>query len=290
MVVVPNDIAYPLRQYVETLSIRRIPWVLMQEGILLPLPPSRVAFYGSRGASAIAAWGDAYLPYFSQVGAPPASIHAVGSPRYDSYARDIYAPAAVELRVRHAANCTTLLAFLTTPVDKPGGHCTTDEKLASVAQLLAGLVPVADRRGLRLLIKPHRGEDVRGYERVLNESGLRSRSRLVLDVDPHALMTAADAVLVNGSTSGLEALMLGARLGVVPVPRSGYVHDFLEARVATAIDPSRDPAADLEDLMYAEQEPDALAGYLNHHLANRGTAGDAVAALVDETTRLCIPH
>jgi hypothetical protein len=279
VVVVPNDIMFPYSQYIELLRAASIPFVLQQEGILFELPVSHTRFYGSGGAARIAAWGVPYQDYFVSVGVATDVVAITGSPRHDAIRREDYAEKAALLRQQLAAEAC-LVTVPTTPVDKPGGHCTTAEKLAAFGEFLEKLSPLAQRTPLRLVVKPHRGESANEYRRVVMSSPLNGDAAVITDVDLYPLLVASDAVLVNGSTVGLEALLLGAPIGLLPVPNAGFLHDFVEADVAVPIDIGSSTSEAVEHVVNRNLDDSLRLSYLDAHLANRGRAAEHVAAVI----------
>jgi len=279
VVVVPNDIMFPFPQYLRALRSASIPFVLQQEGILFALPASRARPYGSGGAARIAAWGAPDTDYFASVGVAPDAVAVAGSPRHDTVQRAAYVEEAAVLRQTLAGD-RCLITVPTTPVDKPGGHCTTAEKLAAFSEFLENLAPLARRTPMRVVVKPHRGESADEYLRVVMSSPLHGDATVITDVDLYPLLVASDAVLVNGSTVGLEALLLGAPIGVIPVPNAGFLHDFVEAGVATPIAIGSSTSEAVERVIHRSRDDSLRLPYLDAHLANRGTAAQHVAAVI----------
>ncbi len=280
VVALPNDLAYPFDRIVEMLSLFGIPWALYQEGILFRLPPSELRPYGAGGATAIAAWGQTAAEYFIRdAGAPESSVHVVGSPRHDTFARAQFEEKAALLR-RELSPGHKLIVFFGTTVDKPGGHCTTAEKLAAIEQFAESLAPLMDALPFKLWVKPHPGECVADYEALFRRSSIRDHVEVRPDLATFPAVVASDAVIINGSSIGLEALLLGARVGVIPVPRTGYPFDFGTSGIHVPI-PATGGTAAIMELLTKSTDDSAVKPYLHKHFANRPKAAENFANLLE---------
>ena len=278
--VLPNDLAYPFDRIVDMLAQRHTRWALYQEGILFRLPPSDIRPYGAGGADAIAAWGEAAARYFIEdAGAPPSTVHAIGSPRHDAFDRRQFEAEASRLR-KEIPSGHKLLVFFGTTVDKPGGHCTTAEKLESIERFAESLGPVAETHPLRLWVKPHAGENAHDYVELFARSPIAEHAEVRRDLPTFPAVVAADAVIMNGSTIGLEALLVGARVGVLPVPRTGYPFDYGTSGVHVPI-PATDGADAIRRLLSWQVDESVRDVYLEKHLANRPHAAEKMVTLLE---------
>lgn len=280
LVVLPNDLAYPFDHIVDLLGRLGIRWVLYQEGILFQLPPSDLRPYGAGGAHAIAAWGTDAAKYFIDVaGAPADTVHAVGSPRHDSFSREAFEAEAERLRAE-VPEGHRLITFFGTTVDKPGGHCSSAEKLESIEAFVESLAPVMETHPFTLWVKPHAGENATEYAEILARSAIRDHAMLRTDLATFPAVLASDAVIMNGSSIGVEALLLGARVGCIPIPRTGYPFDYGTSDAYVAI-PARDGADAIRELLASTADPDVVAENLEKHFANRPHAADQMATLLE---------
>jgi len=280
VVVVPNDLAYPFDRYVRMLKRHSIRWALYQEGILFRLPDSGLKPYGAGGADAIAAWGSQAADYFTNVaGAPSSTVFAVGSPRHDDFTREAFAAEAERLR-SEVPEGHKLITFFGTTVDKPGGHCTTEQKLRSIEQFVASLEQVAESHPFVLWVKPHAGENAENYAEILRRSKIAEQAELRTTLPTFPAVLASDAVIMNGSSIGVEALLLGARVGVIPVPNTGYPFDYGTSGVYTTI-PATDGADAIVELLTATVDEEARAANLEKHFANRPNAAEEMASLLE---------
>ena len=279
--VLPNDLAYPFDRIVKMLSRFRIRWALYQEGILFRLPPSDFRVYGAGGAAAIAAWGESAAEYFvKDAGAPPENVHAAGSPRHDCFDRAQFEEEAALLR-REVPRGHKLIVFFGTTVDKPGGHCTTAEKLGSIEQFAQSLAPLVDTHPFKLWVKPHAGENAADYEDLLRRSPICEHAEVRRELSTFPAVVASDAVIMNGSSIGLEALLVGARVGVIPVPRTGYPFDYATSGVHVPI-PATGGADVIRKLLTWSVDDHVCDAYLEKHFANRPYAAEKMATLLEK--------
>lgn len=280
-VVLPNDLAYPFDRLVDMLARLEIRWALYQEGILFRLPPSNLRPYGAGGADAIAAWGQAAADYFiGDAGAPTSTVHPVGSPRHDLFSRSQFEEEAAALRAE-VPDGHKLVVFFGTTVDKPGGHCSTAEKLESIEQFARSLAPLADTEPFKLWVKPHAGEKASDYVELFQRSPISEHAEVRPRMPTFPAVVASDAVIMNGSSIGLEALLLGARVGAIPVPRTGYPFDYGTSGVHVPI-PAKDGGDAIRELLSSSGDDDMLEAYLEKHFANRPRAAEKMAEMLEE--------
>lgn len=280
LVVIPNDLAYPFDRIVDMLKRLKIRFVLYQEGILFRLPDSELRPYGAGGADAIAAWGSYAADYFVDVaGAPRHTVHPVGSPRHDDFSREAFEADAARLRAEVPAGFR-LITFFGTTVDKPGGHCTSAEKLLSIEQFVESLAPLMDTHPFKLWVKPHAGENATEYAEILARSAIRDHAELRTSLPTFPAVLASDAVIMNGSSIGVEALLLGARVGVIPVPRTGYPFDYGTCEAYVKI-PATGGADAIRELLTSSPNEAVRIANLETHFANRPHATEAMANLLE---------
>lgn len=282
VVAVCNDIAYPYVPLLAILRRRSIPTVLLQEGIRFPLPVgATVEPYGTGGTTAIAAWGPASAEYLVAQGVPEKRVHVTGSPRHDAVTPEAFVAAATELRARLGGSAR--VAILTNPVDSQG-LCRTDEKYQVVVDLAETLAPLAAEANLRLVVKPHGGEDAEAYRRLMAGTALADRVTVETSLPLYPLLAAVDGVIVLVSTVGLEALLLGASLGVLAIPGCGYLHDYVAEGVGVPVARGEELSA-VRSLLAEPVAADVRRRYLDRHLAHRGAAAQRVAELMLEVAR-----
>ncbi len=268
LVILPNDAAYPYDLVTALLRRRGIPFLLLQEGIRFPLPTATGApAYGTGGAQAIAAWGDASAAYFQRLGIPAERIHVVGSPRFDE---------PIEPRQPRPGRGSLLL--LTNPIDDMG-FCSRAEKLDLVGRLVHEVAPLFESTELSLTLKPHGREDPDEYRRLLD--GLPTgRAGVVHGVPLGELFTAADAAVVLASTVGLEALRHGLPLGVLEIPGHGHQYDYVQSEAALGLSWSAPMAPQVVALLDpTRQRAMRTRTYLRRQLDLRPGAAERVARL-----------
>ncbi|MCP4202446.1 MAG: hypothetical protein GY769_11000 [bacterium] len=288
LVVLPNDAAYPYDRIVRMLGKTNTPYLLVQEGIRFELPGvKRESAYGRGGASAIAAWGESSVAYFRDVGVEPDRIHVTGNPRFDHTAVPEPAPAPRDLGHRESRERKLLL--VTNPVEEQG-YCSAGEKLALVRRFVDGITPLVEDGTLQLTLRLHSSESKRDYLQAL--SGLRALDRLEFaeDVDLFSLLARTDVAVIMASTVGLEALLFGVRLGVLELPGTGFVFDYVSDEAAQGLTWSRPMAPQVRELL--DYDPRGASRFLRHHLHRSTTepAAAAIARLVLDLTKPSHPE
>ncbi len=283
LVVLPNDAAYPYDRLAALLRRRGVPFLLLQEGIRFPLPAEaedEAVVYGSGGASGIAAWGKTSAKRFREVGVAAEQIHLVGNPRFDDLRREDWSEAAAEIRRRHGLDGRNLL-LLTNPIDAQG-FCSKEEKLALVARFASSLMPLLET-GLRLVIKTHGGEDPEDYRRAL-DSKARARVLFLPEEPLYGLFRVAGSAVILASTVGLEAQLFDLPLGVLEIPGSGFVHDYVDSGAALGLSWSQPMVSQVEELLgsWATKSQGAVEDYLAASLTQREGASQRVARLILE--------
>lgn len=186
------------RVLVMSAAIRGIPSICLQHGLIMGEEAYFPVF-----ATRMAVYGRSELGWYLQRGVPRERIAVTGHPRHDL------------LRTRCPANRNFVLGgegldpgrktvLLAT---QPGG---VDLWLPFIRRL-------AGRYGLQVLIKPHPLEIGRGmagdYAKALQ--GLSGTAVITRHVDLTDYLAAVDAVAVQSSTVGLEALLCGKPLFVL---------------------------------------------------------------------------
>ncbi len=271
LAVLPNDAAFPYDRIARLLHVRRIPFLLLQEGIRFPLTgQTGEPVYGAGGAAAVAAWGEASAGYFRAAGVAPERIHLTGSPRFDRQA----SPSA-----GGTGNRTLLLA--TNPIDDQG-LCTHDEKLALVGRFFDQLEPLFADPGFHLAVKLHSREDPRELRPLIAER-MRDRVAIHTDTPLEELFQTAGAVVVLASTVGLEALLHGLPLAVLELPGHGFQYDYVDSGAATGLSWGAPMAPQLASLFEpSEQRRADVEAYLQRQFATREGAAERVARLILE--------
>lgn len=286
VVVVPNDAAYPYDELAAELRRRRVPFVLLQEGIRFPLPTEDAAgnAYGAGGAAAVCAWGEASAEHFRAIGVPAGTVRVTGTPRYDDVA-----PAAWRDRGRALAKELGLerepLLYLSNTIDDQG-FCTTAAKMALFEGFVREAAPVLAREGRALVVKLHPREDTAAFRRAAAGFPGVPIHVLPLEAPLFAVLAMGRAAVVLASTVGLEALAFGLPLAVLAIPGHGHVFEYVARGAAIGLVPGA-IAGGLERLLAAVDAPAAAAPaapFLERHLAHRGRAAariaDEIAALV----------
>lgn len=293
LVVLPNDAAFPYDHIVRLLHGRGIPFMLMQEGIRFPLPTDKEHdAYGSGGAAAIAAWGETSAAYFRAQGAPSAAIHCTGSPRFDQLLNTDWRPQAEQLVAQYNFGQTNLL-FLSNPIDDQG-FCTTDEKMMLVRRFLAETAPLFSDPGFHLIMKLHPRESVVAFQAEADACPFHSQITVLGQAPLYPLFTLAHAAVVLASTVGLEAMLFDVPLGVLEIPGTGFVYDYVSSGAALGLHWQQPEAASgsplasqLQTLLSGQGLQDTAVSdvYIQQNLAVRRDAAGQVATLIEYLTR-----
>lgn len=275
--VLPNDAAYPYDRIAALLGRRRIPFVLLQEGIRFPLvgTPDR---YGTGGAAAIAAWGEASAEHFRGQGVDPTTVHLTGSPRLDVILSRDWEPEARRLRQEHDLGETNLL-LASNPIDDQG-FVDTAGKLQLVRRFVDGLKPLLAEPGFRLVVKLHSRESPEDFRAALAEVAGSQRIRILSGVPLYPLLASVDAAVVLASTVGLEALCFGVPLAVLEIPGAGFVYDYVDSGAARGLCLDRPMEPQMRELLSSGPAAGAEA-FLERNLRFRTNAAQRVAELVD---------
>lgn len=284
LVVLPNDTAFPYNHIVQQLHGRRIPFLLMQEGIRFPLPVDKGHnAYGSGGAAAIAAWGEISAAYFQAQGAPPATIYCTGSPRFDPINCTNWQPLAAQLKAENRFGKTNLL-LLSNPIDDQG-FCTTHEKIALIRRFVTEIAPLFNDPAFHLIIKLHARESASDFQAVAQDSPFPERITILEQTALYPLFLLVQAAVVLASTVGLEALLFKLPLAVLEIPGAGFVHDYVHRGAATGLSWQRPLAPQVLALLTGQGVDTAVAtAYLQHSLAIRTDAAGCVADLIAKLT------
>ncbi|MCS6806167.1 MAG: hypothetical protein RMM98_03530 [Acidobacteriota bacterium] len=280
LVVLPNDAAFPYDHICRWLRARGIPFLLVQEGIRFPLPGAIDGdTYGQGGAAAVAAWGQTSADYFRRQGVPDERIHLTGSPRYDELLAADWQPEARRLKQQWGWDDKNLL-FLSNPIDDQG-FCTTPEKYDLIRRFIRAIEPLFDDPGFRLIIKLHGRESLRDVQALV--AGLAyARQISVLGVGPvYPLFLLSRAAIVLASTVGLEALLFGLPLGVLEIPRVGFVYDYVARGAARGLTWSQPMLGQVRELLDgAVGDRGLIEAYVSETLVGRAGATDRVVQLI----------
>jgi hypothetical protein len=280
LAALPNDAAFPYDLIVKMLNGAEIPFVLMQEGIRFPLPGSEEGdAYGLGGAVAIAAWGEGSAAYFRSRGAAAERVVPTGNPRFDDLPRMDFTGEAEDLRKKLDLRDNTLL-LMSNPIDDQG-FCTTQEKYELVGRFIDDIRPLFDEPDFRLVIKLHPRESVVDFRSLVN--GRLSKGQIqVLGGGPlNPLFVLSRAAIVLASTVGLEALMMDVPLGVLEIPGTGFVYDYVERGAAMGLSWKRPMAEQVCELLAGDVcDKQVVKAYIEYSLTTIGEATDRVVDLI----------
>ncbi|MBX3154704.1 MAG: hypothetical protein KF773_01805 [Deltaproteobacteria bacterium] len=274
LVVVPNDVAYPYDRLAHTLRALHRPFVLLQEGIRFPLPTEKSAGlpYGSNGAAAVCAWGEASADHFRSVGAARATIRITGNPRFDGVDPRAWTERGTELRNKLGIAREPLL-YLSNTIDDMG-FCTTAEKMQLFERFLAAAAPVVAAEQRTVVVKLHPREDRAAFEAIAARASVPVA--VLVDEPLFAVLAMGRAAVVLASTVGLEALAFGLPLAVLEIPGHGQLFEYVAHEVAVPLWLDR-LAGGLTALLATQPDAGRVARFLERHMAHRGFASRRIA-------------
>jgi len=276
VVVIPNDTAYPYRELVVFLKARRVPYALLQEGIRFPLPNETTKDrYGCSGATAVCTWGEGSAEHFQRIGVPASTIHVTGNPRFDSVSIHQVREQGLALLSQAGVSAPPLL-YLSNPIDDQG-FCSTADKLELFERFVIESRRELEQRRVPLAVKLHPREDLDGFRRVATKLG--ADVHFLGDAPLFPLLAASRAAVVLASTAGLEALAFGIPLGVMELPRHGFVFEYVSRGAAIGLSPGS-IATRVAELLNRGTDPRDQA-FVERHLAGRGSAALRITELLE---------
>jgi len=274
--VVPNDAAYPYDLLVADLRERGTPFVLLQEGIRFPLPTEDVAglAYGTGGAAAVCAWGEASAEHFRSIGVPADAIRVTGNPRFDGVSPAAWREHGREFAAQLGLDREPLL-YLSNTIDDQG-FCTTAAKMELFAGFVREAAPVLAHDRRALVVKLHPREDVAAFRRAAAAFPGVPIHVLPIEASLFAVLAMGRAAVVLASTVGLEAIAFGLPIAVLALPGHGHVFEYVARGAAIGLGPG-EIAGGLEQLLTSIPPPEA-GPFLDRHMAHRGEAAARIAA------------
>jgi len=281
VVVVPNDAAFPYNTLTSLLRDRRIPFVLLQEGIRFPLPTEHRQGlpYGGNGADVVCSWGEASAEHFRKV-APPSTVAVTGSPRWDDVSPAAWSDQGSALMAKLGLTKKPLL-YLSNTVDDQG-FCSTTQKMELFANFVARAAPVLGGRAI--VVKLHLRENVDAFRHVAADQTV-AQVHVLGTEGLFETLAMGQAAVVLASTVGLEALAFGLPLGVLALPGHGHVFEYVSRGAATALT-LENLTETIPQMLAAPHEPDQTTrDFLDRHLANRGRAASLIADRIIDVRR-----
>jgi len=283
LVILFNDAAYPYDRICKFLRKRRIPFLLIQEGIRFEAAEG--AFEGALnqgkgGATAIAAFGESSAEFFRRQGVPQQSIHLTGNPRFDELSSLDFESKVLQMRRELNLGGRNLL-FLSNPIEFHG-YCSTESKLGLVRDFVLGIDPLFEDEGFRLVFKLHGQENPGDFLAAAEASPHSSQIVMASDCELYPLLVLSDAAVIFGTTAGLEALLLGVPLGVIEIPGVGFLHDYVRQGAAIPLRWSMPMSEQVTQLLALKgRYQPSVDRYLDRSLASRSDATARILELVN---------
>ena len=212
LLVVGNDRWYVSQAFVQAARVRGIPSVCVQDGVA-----TDSAFWRWISADTFIASSDEVAAMFRRSGTSGERVEVSGQPRYD----ELFA-----LRARDGVEHRSLLGI---PEGAPLVLFASQphQNSAYTEEVLRAILRVP---GVRLLLRPHPAEPAGRYEAYVTESADR-----VFMARGHGLSTmllAADIVVIESSTVGLEAALLGRPVVTANFAGTPTLVPYAERRLA----------------------------------------------------------
>ena len=138
-------------------------------------------------------------------------------------------------------------------------------------------------QNFRLVIKLHPRESVPDIQGFVNERPVKGRLKFWVVAHLYPLFVLSKAAIVLASTVGLEALMEDVPLGVLEIPGSGFVYDYVEQGAAMGLTWQRPMFEQVDELLSGEVcDKQAVKAYIKYSLTTIGEATDAVVELINQ--------
>ncbi len=242
----------------------------MQEGIRFPVPNEAGKVYGSNGADLILSWGEKSAAYFRQLGFRSV---VTGCPRYDDLLKEDFTE-PLKVIDKSISWGTFNILFASNPIDDLG-FCSTDEKLGLFEKFLL-FARSHFPENTRVLLRLHPREDIDAFRSVINKLNLND---FVVDARSFymfALFKRVQLTVIFASTVGLEALIFGARLCVIKLPRHGYAFDYVSSGVALPLDLDNTASFSLRNI-----PEETVRSYWQSYVAYPGQSARRIADMIE---------
>lgn len=282
LVILFNDCSYPNDRICAVLRNKGIPFLLVQEGIRFETDASArdgAHVEGRGGAHAIAVFGESSAQYFQRRGVPRETIHLTGNPRFDQ----IRTP-GLELRARQINSELGLgrknLLFLSNPIEF-FGYCSVEEKLKLVRDFVLGIDALFEDDEFHLLFKLHTHENSKDFHRAIKDSPHVEKIVIASHYDLYPLLTLSQGAVIFGTTAGLEALLFDVPLGVLEIPGTGYLYDYVAGGAALGIRWDGSLPDQVAHLLEQKAGRPYVEQYMERTLAVRNGSTERVGDLID---------
>jgi hypothetical protein len=128
--------------------------------------------------------------------------------------------------------------YVSNPIDDQG-FCSTNAKMLLFRSFLQGVGPLLKSDSFVLFVRLHPRENKAEFQTVVTESGFSNKIRFVQEFPLFACLKSVELSVVLASTVGLESMLCGTPVAVLPLPSYGYVHDYVSSGCALGL--STDP-------------------------------------------------
>lgn len=266
LVIIPNDISYPLTKTIAILKKRKIPFILFQEGIRFPLPNEfEDTQYGTNGAAEIFAWGNFAKRYFEKI--TGTVVKALGNPRLDESMQEHRKTEPLSMKEG------IKLLYVSNPVDDQG-FCTKKEKISLFVSFLLTFERYFLSKKITLLVKLHGRENESEFRQAVESSAAKTEIMFVNQHHLFSLFRISDAVVILASTAGLEAMLFDKPVGVIKLPGHGYVFDYVKEQAAVGIDLEAGDETAMSMLMeqWAGSDKNRAKEFATDHVSNAGSS------------------
>lgn len=269
LIVVPNDIAFPFDRMCAWWNVKKIPFILFQEGIRFPLPNEGKLNYGKNGPQQILTWGNYSSSYFKSLQLQNVEIVEVGNPRFDEVLLRDYSTEIDAIKSEAGLGKYNIL-YVSNPVDDQG-FCTHDEKVRLFKDFMTGLRPMIEAKDIKILVRLHPREDITFFKDTVAELQLDKYVVWTQSYSLFACLKVVDLSVVLASTVGLESMLCDVPIAVVKLPQHGFVFNYVSSGCALGIDVKTNFADSIYDALTDNRttQVENCRRYVADQLSNR---------------------
>jgi hypothetical protein len=155
-----------------------------------------------------------------------------------------------------------------------------------VGKFVDGISPLFEMPDFRLVIKLHPRENISEFQKMINTRPTSEKIRLIGKSPLNPLFVLSKGAVVLASTVGLEALMMGIPLGVLEIPGTGFVYDYVERGAAIGLTWDKSIVDQVCEMLTRNHcDKQAVEDYIKYSLTTLHNAAETVVELINQTVR-----